>query len=103
MSLATTATFNYMCNKLDVTGFQDDCASLDVLRQIRRYKYGFQILDYKKLLYPQYLNSKYFPTHQELLMKNKEHLSKVAKEELRNTENMAPEVRQRLEYVASLD
>jgi hypothetical protein len=103
MSLATAATFNYMCNKLGVTGFQADYASLDTLRRTGHYKHGFHISNYENLLYPQYLDREHFPTHQELLMKNKEYLSKVAKEKLRNSEDMAPRVRRRMEYVASLD
>lgn len=54
MSIAATAAFYYMASDLGVTGFQASCADLDVLKRTRSYKHGFQIIDYDKLLYPQY-------------------------------------------------
>lgn len=54
MSLAATATFNYMASQLGVTGFQASCADLDILRRTRGMKHGFLILNATNLLYPQY-------------------------------------------------
>lgn len=54
MSLAATATFNYMASQLGVTGFQASCADLDILRRTRRMEHGFLILNAANLLYPQY-------------------------------------------------
>lgn len=67
MSLAAVATFNYMGRVMGVTGFQASCADLDFLRRTRGYKHGFKIIDYDKLLYPQYWNSREFPSYQNLL------------------------------------
>jgi len=77
---------------------------LDILKRIRRMKNGFRITNYNNLLYPQYLNSEHFPTHQEILMENKEELAKEAKKML-NEEHpcgINSEVKARWEYVASL-
>ena len=79
MSLAATATFNYVARQLGVTGFQASCADLDILRRTRRMEQGFRIVDYNKLLYPQYLDSENFPSHQELLWEHKDELKKEAK------------------------
>lgn len=54
MSIAATASFNYMASALGVTGFQAECADLDVLKRTRGYKHGFRVIDYSNLLYPQY-------------------------------------------------
>lgn len=54
MSIAAEATFNYVSDKLGVTGFQASCADMDILRRTRGYKHGFMVLDAAKLLYPQY-------------------------------------------------
>lgn len=61
MSMAATAAFKYVAHKLGVTGFQASCADLDILRRTRGLEWG-KILDYDKLLYPQYLHEDNFPT-----------------------------------------
>jgi len=76
MSFAATAAFNYVAHKLGVTGFQARCADMDILRQTRNLEWG-AILDYENLLYPQF---KYkFKSYEQLLMENREELSKRAK------------------------
>lgn len=80
MSMASLATFNYVAGKLGVTGFQASCADLDFLKRNRSYKDGFRIIDYNKLLYPQYIGSDHFPSMEELLHENKEQLKKRASE-----------------------
>jgi len=103
VSLASVATFNYVAHELGITGFQASCADLDVLRRTRHLKYGFRIVDYEHLLYPQYLNSEHFPTHKELLEENKKELAKAAREKLNDTQgSIHSEVKARWEYVASL-
>ena len=78
VSMASVATYNYMAGKLGITGFQDGCASLDIIGRIRNID-NFRIVDYKNLLYPQYaLNSEYFPTVPELLAKNSKWLREEA-------------------------
>lgn len=54
MSMAATATFNYMARALGVTGFQASCADMDILTRTRSYKGPWAIIDSKDMLYPQY-------------------------------------------------
>lgn len=54
MSLAATATFNYVGSKLGVTGFQASCADMDVLRRTRSYDGPFMVINGNDMLYPQY-------------------------------------------------
>ena len=54
MSLAATATFNYVGSKLGATGFQASCADMDVLRRTRSYDGPFMVIDGSNMLYPQY-------------------------------------------------
>ena len=54
MSMAATATFNYVAKELGVTSFQAGCADLDVIRRIRRIKGPFAIIDADNMVYPQY-------------------------------------------------
>ena len=103
MSMAATAAFNYVAHELGVTGFQSSCAGLDILKRTRHLKYGFRVVDYGKLLFPQYLNSEHFPSHLDLLLDNREELSKAAKVLLAEESNMVhPDVKARWEYVASM-
>ena len=104
MSMAATATFYYVSQVLGVTGFQASVAELNFIERTRHMKYGFRILDYEKILYPQYFSDKeYFPTAMEILEKNKNALAKAAKEKLEKTQGMVhPEVREHWEWIASL-
>lgn len=54
MSMAATATFNYVAGQLGVTGFQSSCADMDILRRTRSIKGPFMILKGEDALYPQY-------------------------------------------------
>jgi hypothetical protein len=54
MALAAEATYNLVAHKLGVTGFQASCADMRLLARNRSMKHGFRIIDYGKLLYPQY-------------------------------------------------
>jgi hypothetical protein len=54
MSLAATATFNYVAHQLGVTGFQASCADLDILRQTRHIDGPFILLKGQDALFPQY-------------------------------------------------
>jgi len=85
MSMAAVAAFNYVASKLGTTVFQGSCADLDILRRTRRMKHGFRIIDYEKLLYPQYLNKDEFPSFQDLISKNIDWLADAAKELLKET------------------
>lgn len=81
VSLAAVATFNFMARKLGITGFQASCADLDILRRTRNMENGFKILDFDKLLYPQYIEE-FNITHEKLLKDNIKHLSLAAKKKL---------------------
>lgn len=103
MSMVAVAAFNYVAHELGCTGFQASCADMDVIRRTRGLKSGFRLVDYDKLLYPQYLNSENFPTHQQILEENKEALAKEAKKRLAEADGVVhPDVKARWEYVASL-
>lgn len=81
MSLAATATFNYVASALGVTGFQAGCADLDVLKRTRGLKWG-KLLDFEKLLHPQYLTDEHYPSWRVLLVEHREELGKRAAEML---------------------
>jgi len=53
MSLAATATFNYMAGQLGCTGFQASCADMDILKRTRMIKGPFMIIKGEEMLYPQ--------------------------------------------------
>jgi hypothetical protein len=53
MSMAAVAAFNFMANKLGVTGFQASCADMDIIRRTSGLK-RFKVVDLENLLYPQY-------------------------------------------------
>jgi len=103
MSLAAVATFNYMSHMLGASVFQAGCADLDFISRTRRMKHGFRILDYEKLLYPQYLeDDETFPSHEKILEDNKVTLAKLAKQKLAERCGVHPNVKARWEYIASL-
>lgn len=77
MSMAATATFNYIARKLGVTGFQASCAEMDILRRTRGFEFG-KVVDYSRLLFPQYCNEDHFPSANTLL-NNPDILSELAK------------------------
>ena len=80
MSMASVATFNYVADKLGVTGFQASCADLDFIKRVRGLEHGFRITDYKNLLFPQYYyDPDAFPTARQLLEKNLERLQEDAR------------------------
>lgn len=54
MSMAGVAAFQYMAGRLGVTGFQANCADLDMLRRTRNVKGALLLHDIDKVLYPQY-------------------------------------------------
>ena len=79
MSHAAVAAFNFVAQKLGVTGFQASCADLDILKHTRRLRRG-QVLDYENLLYPQYQHA--WPSWDALLEKNKKWLKEEATKRL---------------------
>ena len=105
MSLASVATFNYVADKLGVTGFQASCADLDFIKRVRGLKHGFRITDYKNLLFPQYYHDpESFPTARQLLEKNLERLQEDAKDLLEEEGErlVHPDVLKHWEWIVSL-
>jgi hypothetical protein len=86
ISLACVATFNFMAKELGITGFQASCADLDILRRTRRMENGFKILNFDRLLYPQYVDE-FNITYEKLLSDNIENLSLAAKKKLEEMED----------------
>lgn len=102
MSMSAVATFRYVSSELGVTGFQASCADLDILRRTRRLEHGFTLLDFGKLLFPQYWAEDHFPSPETLVEDNMEHLQEAAQERLDdNGEKMHPNVRSHLQTIAS--
>lgn len=102
MSMAALATFYYVSHELGVTGFQASCADLDFLRRTRDYKMGFRVIDYKNLLYPQYLNKEHFPTVTDLISENKEKLIVEAEKLIQESPEAHPDVIAHWKRIASL-
>lgn len=92
MSIAAEAAFNLMAHKLGVTGFQASCADMDILRRTRRLKDGFQIIDYNKLLYPQYREQFDECSWGSLLHKNRGSLREKAKALLAESSGAHPDI-----------
>ena len=92
MSMAALAAFYYVSSRLGVTGFQASCADMDFLNRTRGYKLGFRIVDYSKLLYPQYLTSEHFPTRAELEIEHREPLRGEAARLLEESPDAHPDV-----------
>lgn len=54
MSIAATATFDFVAGQLGATGFQASCAGMDILRRTRQLPGPFMLVDGANALYPQY-------------------------------------------------
>jgi len=83
MSIVAVAAFNYVAAKLGCTGFQAGCADLDIICRTRDLKHGFMIIDYSKLLYPQYCNEEHFPSMNDFLEANLDRLGAEAEKLLK--------------------
>jgi hypothetical protein len=95
MSMAATATFQYVAKQLGVTGFQASCADMDILRRTRNLKHGFRIIDYGDILYPQHWDEERTPIFQAVLRdsETRERLAAEAEKNLVATEYAHPAVR----------
>lgn len=100
MSLAATATLNFVGKKLGVTGFQASCADLDIVRRNRGIKGPFILLKADDALYPQY---DLMNTLQESMDKWRGWLSKQATIELKDCkdEPVHPNVKAHWEKLAT--
>lgn len=102
MSMAATAAFYYVSNRLGVTGFQASCADMDILRRTRHLKHGFRIVDYGDLLYPQYWDDELRPIFLAALKENGERYAEAARALLERSNGGAhPNVRAHWEMLAS--
>lgn len=79
IALSAYAVFMYVAEKLEVTGFQASCADIQFLKRTRDLEDGFSIVDYSKLLYPQYKDSFEKYSFDNLLRENLPHLKERAK------------------------
>jgi hypothetical protein len=103
MSIAAVATFYYVSKQLGVTGFQANCADMDILRRTRSLEDGFMIIDYSKLLYPQYFDDEHFPTKEQLLEERGEQLAEKAKQRLEESNgDVAPAVKKHWQKIVYL-
>lgn len=98
MSMAAVAAYNYVAHQLGVTGFQASCADLDILKRTRGMKYGFRLVDYENLLYPQYADK--IHGYWDLVAEQRDHLRVEAKRLLAEGGQVAPEVRRHWEFLA---
>ncbi|MHA1290751.1 MAG: hypothetical protein ACTSPB_25485 [Candidatus Thorarchaeota archaeon] len=103
MSIAAVAAFRYVASVLGTTGFQAGCADLDFLRRTRSMDHGFMIIDYEKLIYPQYCDREYFPTYLELLRDNLEPMQKLVRKKMRDSSFVHPDVMKHWNWILSLD
>lgn len=76
ISITTLAMHYYQCSIHGATGFQSSCADLDFIGRNRNYEDGFAIIDYNKLLYPQYEED--VPGFWDYIFKNSEIISEKA-------------------------
>lgn len=102
MSLAAAAAFRYVAKRLGVTRFQASMADLDILRQTRGWKWG-RLLDYEKLLYPQYCTDEHFPSWRSLVEANREELAKRAEELLAEKGEAHPHVTTHWRWLAGIE
>ncbi len=103
MSIAAVAAFRYVASVLGTTGFQAGCADLDFLRRTRHMENGFRIINYEKLIYPQYCDSDYFPTYLELLRDNLQDIQKLVKKKMKESSTVHPAVYEHWLWILSLD
>lgn len=89
MSIAATATFNYVAHELGVSGFQASCADMDILTRTRHLK-RFRIQDLEHLLYPQYEES--FDGWHQLLEEHRDWLAEEAAKLLKDTKGVHKDV-----------
>lgn len=68
MSLAAVAAYNFVASALGVTGFQAGYAKMDILKRLGSYKRGFRVIDYDKLMFPQYCDKEHFPSVDDLML-----------------------------------
>lgn len=102
MSMAAVAAYYYVAKKLGVTGFQASCADLDFIKRTRGMKQGFRIVDFDKLLYPQYLDAEHFPSWNALIEQNKEQLADAARKRLAENSYANGAVVDHWKWIASL-
>lgn len=102
MSIAALSAFYLVAKRLGVSAFQASFADMDFLRRSRGYKSGFSIVDWDKVLYPQYVeNSDHWPTPQSILAKDRAGFAEKARKLLADSDRGVPEVRAHWEKIAA--
>ena len=81
------------------------CADLDFIRRTRRIEGPFSLVNYEKLLYPQYLNREEFPSYFDLMSTHRQWLAEEAKKKIAETHrvNVHPDVLAHWEMLAKRD
>jgi len=107
LSLGAEAVFKYLCNKLGVSDFQSSWAALNFVKRIIPYKHGFKIIDYNKILYPQYFyNKEDFLSAEEILNENLQYFKNCARNLLKENESSSwkasPDVIEHWNYILNL-
>ena len=102
MSISAEAAYNYQAHVQGVSGFQASCADMDFLKRTRNIKNGFQLINYDKLLYPQYDGPEHFPTRHQLIDQNIDRLGKAAEELLIDNHSAHPDVKRWWEYLVDM-
>jgi hypothetical protein len=97
IALAAEAAYNFIAHKLGVTGFQASCADIQILSRSRGMKHGFRIIDYSKLLYPQYKDEF---DRIKLSAESFAHIRKAARAKLDEKGDAHPDVAAHWAYVA---
>ena len=101
MSIASVAAKRYIGHVLGATGFQAGEADLDYIRRERHLK-KFLIIDIEKLLYPQFWNEEHFPSKETLLKQNLKWLKRKIRENMKESQSVAPHVKAHWEWILSL-
>lgn len=92
-ALAAISAFNYVACKMGLTGFQASHSGMLFLAKLRHMEHGFKIIDYRDLLYPQYLD-RFNISADKLIRENLGTLKSSAKDLLTTHKDAAPEVKE---------
>jgi len=100
--LIAIAAFRFASSKMGLTGFQASHGAIEFIKRFYNLDYGFKVLDYEKLLFPQNWNREKFPDAYNILKENREALAEAAQEELdKKSEHMSEGVEKHLKELAN--
>jgi len=102
MSISAVASFYYVSNKINPSGFQASCADMDILSRTRGFKFG-SLQDYSKLLYPQYCDEEHFPTWKQIILKHPKWFKDEAIKLMSGNKEPHPNVQKHWEWLSKLN